>query len=50
MEELLDGVDTSDLAELKRAVMAVDDAPAQPLVRSGISMAADMKLGWKPKS
>ena len=30
--------------------MVVDDAPAQPLFRSGISMAADMKLGWKPKS
>jgi hypothetical protein len=25
-----------------------DDAPA-PLVKSGISMAADMKLGWRPK-
>lgn len=27
----------------------MDDGPAMPLVRTGISMAADMKLGWRPK-
>jgi hypothetical protein len=38
--------------DLKRAVLAGDalSAPVQPLVKTGISIAADMKMGWRPKN
>ena len=42
--EVHGGIDPQDLAELKKAVMAVEDAQAEQLVRSCISIASDMKL------